>query len=85
MVGKEFGYDSEAKDTTVHYKKYLKAHNEKFKDYQYHPSHYTKPQEFLPQILRDKEPFYVKRSSFQEFNFPRHNTFLYENKFRTKK
>ena len=85
LVGKEFGYDTEAKDTTEQYKKYLKHHKEIFKDYQYHPSKYTKPTKVLPQILLDKEPFYVKKSSFSEFNFPRHNTFLYENRFRTKK
>ena len=85
LVGKEFGYDQNAKDTTEHYKNYLAQHNLKFKDYLYHPSKYTKPQKFLPQILMDKSPFYVKKSDFGEFNFPRHNTFLYENKFRTKK
>lgn len=85
LVGKEFGYDSDAKDTTEHYQQYLQKHNAKFKDFQYHPSKYTKPTRFLPQILMDKEPFYVKKSTFGEFNFAKHNTFLYENKFRTKK
>ncbi len=85
LIGKEFGYDSSAKDTTTQYKKYLKQHNEIFKDYQYRPSKYTKVEKFLPQILLDKPPFYVRKSSFENFNFPRHNTFLYENRFRTKK
>lgn len=85
LIGKEFGYDDSAKDTTEHYKKFLTEHKERFKDYQYHPSKYTKVEKFLPSILLDKPPFYVKRSDFAEFNFPRHNTFLYENRFRTKK
>ena len=42
LVGKEFGYDPTAKGTTAQYKKYLKEHNEKFKDFQYRPSKYTK-------------------------------------------
>ena len=85
LVGKEFGYDPTAKGTTAQYKKYLKEHNEKFKDFQYRPSKHTKVEKFLPQILLDKPPFYVKKSSFEYFNFPKHNTFLYENRFRTKK
>ena len=85
LVGKEFGYDPTAKGTTAQYKKYLKEHNEKFKDFQYRPSKYTKVEKFLPQILLDKPPFYIKKSSFEYFNFPKHNTFLYENRFRTKK
>ena len=30
-------------------------------------------------------PFYVKKSEFSEFGFPKHNAFLFENRFRTKK
>ena len=52
LVGKEFGYDSDAKDTTMQYKKYLKEHKEKFKDFQYRPSKYTKVEKFLPQISK---------------------------------
>lgn len=85
LVGKEFGFDPNAKDTTKQYKEFLKEHNEKFKDFVFRPSKYTKPQQFLPEIILDKPPFYVRKSSFENFNFPRHNTFLYENKFRTKK
>lgn len=85
LVGKDFGYDDNAKDTTEHYKKYLAKHKEKFKDFQYRPSKYTKVEKFLPQILLDKPPFYCKKSSFTEFNFPKHNAFLFENRFRTKK
>ena len=85
LVGKEFGYDSDAKGTTPQYKKYLKEHKAKFKDYVYRPSKYTNPEKFLPEILLDKPPFYIKKSNFETFNFPRHNTFLYEYKFRTKK
>ena len=85
LVGKEFGFDSSGKGTTPQFQKYLEEHNEKFKDFQYRPSKYTKPEKFLPQILLDKPPFYVKRSSFECFNFPKHNAFLYENRFRTKK
>ena len=85
LIGKEFGYDYSGKGITPEFKKYLEEHNEKFKDYQYRPSKYTKVQTFLPQILQDKPPFYVKKSSFEYFNFPRHNAFLYENRFRTKK
>ena len=85
LVGKEFGYDFSAKSTTSQYKKYLKQHNEKFKDYQYRPSKYTKVQNFLPQILLDKPTFYPRKSSFEYFNFPKQNTFLFENRFRTKK
>ena len=57
LVGKEFGYDPTAKGTTAQYKKYLKEHNEKFKDFQYRPSKYTKVEKFLPQILLDKPLF----------------------------
>ena len=85
LVGKDFGFDPSGKDTTAQFKKYLKEHNERFKDFQYRPSKYTKVEKFLPQILLDKPPFYVKKSSFEYFNFPKHNTFLYENRFRTKK
>ena len=85
LVGKNFGFDPSGKGTTAQFKKYLKEHNERFKDFQYRPSKYTKVEKFLPQILLDKPPFYVKKSSFDYFNFPRHNTFLYENRFRTKK
>ena len=85
LVGKEYGYDENAKDTTPHYKQFLKKHNEKFKDYVYRPSKYTKPEKFLPQIILDKPPFYVKKSEFSEFGFPKHNAFLFENRFRTKK
>ena len=85
LVGKDFGFDTSGKGTTAQFKKYLKEHNERFKDFQYRPSKYTKVEKFLPQILLDKPPFYVKKSSFEYFNFPKHNTFLYENRFRTKK
>ena len=85
LVGKEFGFDSSGKGTTPQFQKYLEEHNERFKDFQYRPSKYTKPDKFLPQILLDKPPFYVKKSSFEYFNFPKHNAFLYENRFRTKK
>ena len=85
LVGKDFGFDPSGKGTTAQFKKYLKEHNERFKDFQYRPSKYTKVEKFLPQILLDKPPFYVKKSSFEYFNFPKHNTFLYENRFRTKK
>jgi len=85
LVGKEFGYDNTAKNTTPQYQKYLKEHNERFKDYLYRPSKYTKIQKFLPQILLDKPPFCIRKSSFEYFNFPKHNAFLYENRFRTKK
>ena len=85
LVGKDFGFDPSGKGTTAQFKKYLKEHNERFKDFQYRPSKYTKVEKFLPQILLDKPPFYVKKSSFDYFNFPKHNTFLYENRFRTKK
>lgn len=85
LVGTEFGYDENAKGTTEQYQKYLTVHNEKFKDYQYHPSHTIKAEKFLPSILLDKQPFYVKKSDYGEFNFPKHNAFLYENRFRAKK
>ena len=84
LVGKDFGFDPSGKGTTAQFKKYLKEHNERFKDFQYRPSKYTKVEKFLPQILLDIPPFYVKKSSFEYFNFPKHNTFLYENRFRTK-
>lgn len=85
LVGNEFGYDENAKGTTEQYQQYLTMHNEKFKEYQYHPSRFIKPVKFLPSILLDKDPFYVKKSMYEEFNFPKHNTFLYENRFRSKK
>ena len=85
LVGKDFGFDPSGKGTTAQFKKYLKEHNERFKDFQYRPSKYTKVEKFLPQILLDKPPFYVKKSSFEYVNFPKHKTFLYENRFRTKK
>ena len=85
LVGKEFGYDQSAKGTTEQYQKYLKHHTERFNHYKNHPSKYTKPTKFLAQIILDKPPFYVKKSDYSEFTFPKHNTFIYENRFRMKK
>lgn len=85
LPGREFGYDDSLKDTTEQYQKFLASHKQKFDDYVQRPSKYTKSEKFLPSILLAKDPFYLKKSEFENFNFPKHNTFIYENKFRIKK
>ena len=85
LIGKDFGYDDNVKDATKEYRIFLNKHKEKFNDYVYRPSKYEKINKFLPQILMDKPPFNIKKSTFGEFGFPKHNAFLYENRFRTKK
>jgi hypothetical protein len=66
------------------FKEHLSIHNQKFNHFIDRPSHYERKEKFLPQLLDYKKPFNVKKSDFQLFNQPKHNTFIYESKFRMK-
>ncbi len=79
---KEFGFSNNEKDLNEQYAKYLKKHTKKYNHYIERPSHYIKKERFLPQLLDYKPPFKIQRSEFDTFNQLKHNTFIYENKYR---
>ena len=78
----EFGFTNDKKQLSEQYVKYLDEHMKKYHHYIDRPSHFVKKERFLPQLLDYKPPFKIQRSSFQEFTQLKHNTFIYENKFR---
>ena len=69
---------------TEQFKSYLSNHNKNYNLFVERPSMFVKKEKFLPQLLNYKAPFTIKKSNYETFNQPKHNTFIYENKFRIK-
>ena len=87
LIGKEFGYDYSEENISDQFKNYLSKHKKQFRKYQYLPSQSKKDENIiLPKILNyNKMSFNYKKSSFNLFNFPKHNDLLCDIKTRIKK
>lgn len=70
---------------TKQFQTYLNKHNYKYNHFIERPSKYDKKERFLPELLNFKAPFIVRRSEYDNFCLPKHNTFIYESKYRIKK
>ena len=82
--GEGFGFKDNFDQYSEQYSKYLIEHLKKFNHFIERPSHFQKKDLIIPQLKDRRQPFKVKRSDYDKFNQPNHNTFIYENKFRMK-
>lgn len=83
--GKEFGYDSDGKFLTEKYRNVLAEHKKKFDFFVERPSKFDKKEYFLPELVNSRPKFVYKKPDSGEFNFPKHSTFISENKYRIEK